>query len=253
MDIQSIVGLSAPILELGILFLSLYIVTSTTIVHIIAAYRWQTLLLLFTALATVFQIDIQDVSSFAPWEVFFLAAWPLILFFTIGHALFRAIISEEKLRLNDEDRMDIQRAWVNASHRQEKPTLSRTGAAMMAYLFMVVFAFVVAFRFVAPSQSSSSSLGLGVALALQFAGLFSLVTKHDLISQIVGLFVMDHGMYLAMALLIPMPAPAWAFLLALYLYTFITLLLLFFLLPNLRRIKKRIDLDALREKSSLKG
>jgi hydrogenase-4 membrane subunit HyfE len=248
-----------PVLELAILFTSLYIVTTTTIGHVIAAYRWQNLLLLIVATTTVaknWRNFPQPYPHLLSWQTLFLfalMAWPVFLFFIIGRALALATISETRWLLDEKDRMDIHRTWVNASFRQKKPSLSRMGLSMVIYLVLVIFAFVVAFRFIPQPEEPSSRIGLGVALGLQFAGLFTLMTKRDLISQVIGIFVMDHGMYLSIMLLIPMPTPAGDFLLALYLYTFITLLLLFFLLPNLRRIKQRIDLDALQAESPLKG
>ncbi len=245
-----------PILELGILALSLFIVTTTTIGHILQAYRLQTLVLGFTALAALAQNWAQFKQPLPGSEELFVLAllvWPLFLRWMIGPALSRATISEDKWRLSDEDWMEIHRAWAEASFRQGKPSLSRMGLSMVAHLLLVVFAFVVAFRFIPQPETPDARIGLGVALALQFAGLFTLISKREIISQVIGLFVMDHGMYLGMTLLAPMPTPAGHFLIALYLYTFITLLLLFFLLPNLRRIKKSIELDRVQRESQLKG
>ncbi len=253
--LTSLASQAIPILELGILAISLFIVTTTTIDHILRAYRWQTLFLLMTAMVALAQ-NWQQFTHPLPWyEGGFMAAllaWPIFLILIIARALTRATISENKWRLSQEDQMDIYRAWVDASFRRGKPTLSRMGVSMAIYLFLVVFAFVVAFHF-PRLEPSISRIGLGVALALQFAGLFTLISKREMISQVIGLFVMDHGMYLGVVLLIAMPSPAWDFLIALYLYTFITLLLLFFLLPNLRRVKTGIDLDTVQQESQLKG
>ena len=247
-----------PILELGILALSLFIVTTTAIDHILKAYRWQTFLLLLTALGALLQNWGQFNYPMTRYEEEFvvaLMAWPIFLIWIIARALTRATISENTWGLTDEDWMDIYRAWADASFRRGKPTPSRMGVSMIIYLFLVVFAFVVAFRF-PPSEPvgvTGSRIGLGVAMSLEFAGLFTLISKREIISQVIGLFVMDHGMFLGIILLVPMPTPLWDFLIALYLYTFITLLLLFFLLPNLRRIKSSIDLDVVKQESQLKG
>ena len=246
-----------PLLEFLILFVALFIVSTTTIGHIIGAYRLQTAILGLLAIATLFR----NWTHFTPFHflsvdtlfILTLLFWPVFLVFLIKRALMLATVSETKWRINLRDRMEIHRVWTEASFREGRPTMDRMGASMVFFLALLVFAFVVAFHFTADSEIVSNQVGLGVAIALQFAGLFTMMTKREIISQVVGLFVMDHGMYLAMILLIEMPFPAADFLLALYLYTFITILLLFFILPNLRRIKGRIDLDVLSKDSKLKG
>ena len=247
--------------EFLILFASLFIVSTTTIGHIIAAYRVQTALLGVLALVILYRSWIHFIPlHFMSIDSLFITAlifWPVLLFFLIKRALMLATVSETKWRINMEDQMEIHRVWTEASFREDHTTMSRTGVAMAFFLALLVFAFVVALQFTTGPEKNLESIpnrvGLGVALALQLAGLFTMMTKREIISQVVGLFVMDHGMYLAMIVLTDMPFPAAEFLLALYLYTFITIMLLFFILPNLRRIKGRIDLDALSADSKLKG
>ena len=247
--------------EFLILFASLFIVSTTTIGHIIAAYRVQTVLLGVLALVILSRSWIHFIPlHFMSIDFLFIAAlifWPVLLFFLIKRALMLATLAtvtpQKLFHINPEDRMEIYRVWTEASFRKDRPTMSRPDAAMAFFLALLVFAFVVALQFTSGLESASTRVGLGIALTLQFTGLFTMMTKREIISQVVGLFVMDHGMYLAMIVLTDMPFPAAEFLLALYLYTFITIILLFFILPNLRRIKGRIDLDALSADSKLKG
>ena len=240
-----------PPLELALLFTALYIVTTSTVSHIISAYRWQTGLLILLASSSLMG---QSGKLSGEWLfIIALLALPIFLLLIIRWALVLATISETKWRSDAGDIVEADRAWREANYGEgKKPSMARMGASMMFFLILIVFAFVIAFS-IPQIEIPRNRMGLGVAFALQFAGLFTMINKRDIISQVVGLLVMDHGMYLAMILLTKMPHPATIFLVALYFYTFITLLLLFFMLPNLRRITQSIALDFIRDTSDLKG
>jgi hydrogenase-4 membrane subunit HyfE len=254
MNLESLIGMAQamiPPLELALLFTALYIVTTSTVSHIISAYRWQTGLLI--ALATSRLVGQWDHMAGAWGFIVALLALPFFLLLIIRWALVLATISETKWRSTEVDHIEADRAWREANYSEgKKPSLARMAASMGIYLILIVFAFIIAFS-IPQIDDLRSQMGLGVSLALQFAGLFTMINKRDIISQVVGLLVMDHGMYLVMILLTNMPHPAKIFLLALYFYTFITLLLLFFMLPNLRRITQSIALDYIRDSSQLKG
>ena len=68
-------------------------------------------------------------------------------------------------------------------------------------------------------------------------------SKTDMISQIMGLLIMEHGMFLAAIRLIPMSLAIVAFVISLVLYIMVTLTILVILLPDLHRISDTIEID----------
>ena len=98
-------------------------------------------------------------------------------------------------------------------------------------------------------------IGLTVTITLVIVGLYNMVIKRDLISQVLGLLVMDHGLFLAV-LRIVLTQRATAvipFVWSLYFYTFLTVFILVLLLPQLRRMTGTIDLSTIEHDSNLKG
>ena len=80
-----------------------------------------------------------------------------------------------------------------------------------------------------------------------------MVIRHDIISQVIGLLVMDHGLYLAVVKIVAVPVPATFFVISLYFYTLITLVILLVLVPQMRRRTNTIDLDEIAHNSTLEG
>ena len=80
-----------------------------------------------------------------------------------------------------------------------------------------------------------------------------MVVKRDIISQVVGLLIMDQGIYLAVVKIIEIPVPADLFVLSLYFYTLITIFILVILLPEIRVRTDSIDLGEIARKSDLKS
>ncbi|MBK8050830.1 MAG: hypothetical protein IPK16_29235 [Anaerolineales bacterium] len=96
-------------------------------------------------------------------------------------------------------------------------------------------------------------VGLAVALALNLVGLFNMIIKQDIISQVIGLLIMDQGLYLAVVKIVKIPVPATYFVISLYFYTLITVFILLILLPKLRATAQSIDLTEIAHESDLKS
>jgi len=78
--------------------------------------------------------------------------------------------------------------------------------------------------------------------------------KRDLISQTIGLLVMDQGLYLAVLKVVDVPVPALYFVAGLWFYTIITVVILVFLVPQVHReCKGGINLDEIAKQSELRG
>ena len=99
----------------------------------------------------------------------------------------------------------------------------------------------------------ADQIGLLTSLLLALSGLYNMVIKQDIISQVIGLLMMDHGLYLAVVKIVPVPYPATFFVIALYFYTLITVFILVILLPRVCDAVKSIDLTDVRARSDLKG
>ena len=74
--------------------------------------------------------------------------------------------------------------------------------------------------------------------------------KQDIISQNMGLLVMEHGLFLAAIKFIAIPSVSFAFIVSLFLYIFITLTILVFLLPELHQESRSIQVT---DQVELKG
>ena len=91
-----------------------------------------------------------------------------------------------------------------------------------------------------------------VSLSLHLIGLYNMVVKRDIISQVIGLLVMDHGLFLAVVKIVAIPVPATFFVISLYFYTLITLVILLVLLPSVSRVAG-VNLSEIPASSELKG
>lgn len=106
-------------------------------------------------------------------------------------------------------------------------------------LLLTAIAYFVAFKLIRDEPSRSQSLA--VAMTLLMLGIFTMINRQDLISQIIGLLVMDHGLFLAVVRVIALPALIPTFVVSLFLYILITLFILVILLPELHATSKTIE------------
>jgi hydrogenase-4 membrane subunit HyfE len=148
---------------------------------------------------------------------------------------------------------DAKRTWRDVSEK----SLSIRALDVIAFIAIVALAAWAATLF---SQRPSDkiprpideTLGLTVSLSLHLVGLYIMTAKRDLISQTVGLLVMDHGLYLTIVKIVAVPVPALSFVIGLWFYTVITFVILVFMVPQIQR-REGIDLATIARESDLKG
>lgn len=259
--------------EILLVVTAFWITTRREIPQVIRAYRWQSLLLAF---ATAFiianklskqreklfgeglleQIEYRPASPFGDViVVVFIAALPLVLAVYIQRILAGATVYES-----------VGLRWIFTPHalKQKNSTISNQAIAVwlkprykvskrVVLLFFSLLMLSFAIVFFGINIKIDTRLGLAVALILHLTGLYNARVRKDVISQMIGILTMDQGMLLAIVKMVNFPTPAILFVLALYFYTGITLLLLFVILPSLRRIHQTIDLDEIATKSELRG
>jgi hydrogenase-4 membrane subunit HyfE len=127
------------------------------------------------------------------------------------------------------------------------PTGRQRGSIVIS-LLLTAAAYTTSFSFLGPA--SPRVMGLAVSMTLLLLGIFTMITRHDLISQIMGLLVMDHGLFLATVRVIPYPTLIPWFIFSLFLYILITLVILVILLPELH---ERSDTIEVSDQSQLRG
>jgi hydrogenase-4 membrane subunit HyfE len=120
-------------------------------------------------------------------------------------------------------------------------------------IILIVTAFLVTYRLAgsvgeaAFGGDATSSLAVSIALLLQ--GLFTMSNKRDIIAQVIGLLVMEHGLFVVAVRVAP-SALASLFVISLFCYVLVTLTILVWILPALHRASKSVYLD---DNSHLKG
>lgn len=134
---------------------------------------------------------------------------------------------------------------VSARHRQEARdsihealpvwldhdlSSERQRTSTLFSLLLAGGAYVLAFKLLGDPHRAHS---LAASLTLLMLGMFTMINREDLISQIMGLLVMDHGLFLAAVSLVPQPSVLPYFVVSLFLYILITLVILVILLPEL--------------------
>lgn len=157
------------------------------------------------------------------------------------------------LRLSYGMDRDAERAWL-----LYRPSTRMESRYLLMFFVLVGGAFLLVFAVTGAAQSGgpfqqSDQIGLVVSISLNLIGLYNMSIRQDLISQVVGLLIVDHGLFLAAVKIVRMPTPAAYFVVSLYLYTLITIFILVVLLPRLRGLTKSINLDVIAEESRLKG
>jgi hydrogenase-4 membrane subunit HyfE len=119
-------------------------------------------------------------------------------------------------------------------------------------LLLTCISFWVAYRLTAASTSENliDADALAISLALLLLGLFIIVNNLDIIAQVIGLLIMDHGLFLAAVKIIPSLNLEILFTLSLIVYISITLFILSSILPALSQSSGSIEL---RDQQRLKG
>lgn len=239
-------------LEVTLLVTALWITIRASVEQIIEIYRIQSYLLaVVTGMTALIKLFEQEESGF-PTTVFLIlltVILPVMLALFIEPILVRATlaVSSFKLRLTEEEKGRATRIWRKTETSSTRPR------DIFIFVSLVGLAFLIAFQIIANPEQATDRVGLMVSLTLHLTGLYNMMVKRDIISQIVGLLIMDHGLYLAVVKIVAVPVPATFFVVSLYFYTLITVFILVLLLPRIRRLFGSTDLSEIAGKSRLEG
>lgn len=121
----------------------------------------------------------------------------------------------------------------------------RQRTSLLFSMLLTVAAYIAAFSL--PGSDSERAQSLAVSMTLLMLGMFTMINREDLISQILGLLVMDHGLFVAAVLVMPLPSLLPYFVVSLFLYILITLVILVILLPELHSQSATIEVTDQRE------
>ncbi len=240
---QPLVG----ILIFVMVIMALGIATVRTIKEMIQFYQIQSLILALVTLLTQQGLSV------------FVAVLPVGLALSIQALLARATLPET--RRAEQAERNLWHYWFQTLPNQATPIWQGRRAARSQPLFRLLLnlgftagAYAIAFSLAAPQSGSEDFAidrwSLAASMALVLLGLFMMSNKQDIISQIMGLLVMEHGMFLAAIKVITFSSLAIIFVISLFLYIIVTLTILIFLLPELHHASGSIEVE---EQKQLKG
>jgi hydrogenase-4 membrane subunit HyfE len=146
-------------------------------------------------------------------------------------------------RYREEAERSIREAVPMWLEHSLSPRRQRSSAAIS--LLLTAFAYILAFSVLGSDRHLA--LSLAVSLTLLMLGMFTMINREDLISQIMGLLVMDHGLFLAVVRVMALPSLVSTFVVSLFLYILITLVILVILLPELHERSATIEVRDQRE------
>jgi hydrogenase-4 membrane subunit HyfE len=236
-------------LEIILLVTAWTISISNSIKQMIRIYRIQCVLLaIVTGLTAIVRSAASPSESTAKVVILIVLIFllPLVLARFIDLLMARATImplaSMAHFRLTFDERREAERVWDGIKFN------GRIRQGTLAFFGLAILAFIISF-----SIGEMEKIGLMVSLTLTLVGLYNMLSKRDSISLVIGLLVVDHGLYLAVAKTAAVPVPANFFVIALYFYTLSTITILVFLLPQVRRLTTSISLDDISAQSTLEG
>jgi hydrogenase-4 membrane subunit HyfE len=254
------------ILSFIMLLMGLMLSLARTVQQMIPYYKLQCISLAVVTLLTAFE-NYESRSSFTPgWVVGVLAIIPILLAIIIEPLLAQATVAENipvAQRLmralpwfgREQLRQQAMSAWLY-SRRSRNDIL----VPLVVDLGLVAIAFITAFSLgeslnqmiTTNGQRPAASIHptvLAVSFSLLLLGITTMAKTEDIISQVIGLLVMEQGMFLAAVRFIPGAMRVY-FILGLFLYIIITLTILVFLLPELHQQSGSLDVD---QQTQLKG
>jgi len=240
------------LLSFVMLILAFSISIARTVRQMIPLYIYQTVVL---ALATVLTaIEPAEGGELTHLSIGMFVIIPFLLAVTIEPLLAQATVPEdiplqERLRrLFPGEIRSATRARALPIWLVQRPSRRGEVLSIAFDLVLIVAAYVTAFSLVKEDIFQANSLAVSFALLL--LGLSILNNMRDLITQIMGLLVMEHGLFLAAIQVISIPSVTIVFIVSLFLYIIITLTILVFLLPELHRISGSIEVE---DQQQLKG
>ena len=281
-DLGPTLGRFLDLLEILLIVTTLLITTTNAVRDVIVFYRAQSLLLALVATLTAVTKLLERTQTRADVNtvvlIMFIALLPLLLATTVKPLLARATLPKPGSPLREELKMllagsfgwmnfllhglgrfrtrygkylalerDAEAAWI-----ARKATTSNQ-RALLVFPVLLLIAFLVPFTIASSTFLLTERIGLAVSLTLHLAGLYYMTFPgRDIITQVVGLLVMDHGLYLAVVKIVEIPVPAAFFVISLYFYTAITIFILVILLPELRQRTDSIDRSEIARRSNLK-
>lgn len=250
-------GALALLCEFLLLMTALKITLTSSVASVIVTYRTQSLILAgvtgFTAwnkmsgvpngeLGLVAQAVILVLIMVLPLALGPLAKWLLIR--ATRRPKVKGIPGETKRDWRDRE---AERTWRDASEL----AVSTRAQDVIAFVGIIALSALVAARF---HLDGDETISLTVSLTLHLVGLYIMAIKRDLISQTIGLLVMDHGLYLAVVKIVAVPVPALFFVVGLWFYTLVTVAILVLMVPEVRqKLPAGIDLARIARQSDLKG
>jgi hydrogenase-4 membrane subunit HyfE len=250
MDFNELLVQIVNILAFAMVVMALGIATVKTVREMIRFYQVQSLTLALVTLLTA----AEPVTEFS---VAFVGVLPLGVAISIEALLARATVPGPG-HLERQSWREYFIYWLRVLPRQANPIWLEHRASqsnpilrLVLNLGLTVVAYVIAFSLVGGSASQViDPESLAVSMALVLLGLFTMSSEQDIISQIMGLLVMEHGMFLAAIKVITIPSLAIIFVISLFLYLIVTLTILIYLLPELHRASGSIEVE---EQEQLKG
>lgn len=243
-------NLILAVFEIFLLFTAFLITTHNAVKGAILYYRIQSFLLALVTggAALIFLLEQGDVSISSFWLIPGVVVLPLALGLSIEWLLERATIQTSRKFFKQS--LAAERAWLRQISEVSPLTVS-------LFLGLIGLSTAVAFGGVLPLNDEQADLAqrisLLVSISLFLTGLLNTASKSDIISQVIGLLTMDHGLYLAVVTIVDIRYLAWLFIIALYFYTAITIAIIFFIVPNVRRETGSIHLDDIASGSDLEG
>ena len=145
-------------------------------------------------------------------------------------------------------RSDIIRArsaWLEYNpENNPKVTIVRSSplTSLIISSVLVIIAYIVASQ-VAPQFAEEKFNGLVASLALLLVGLYIMITAYDILSLMMGLLVMENGLFLAVVIVIIDPLLLSAFILSMFAWYTLTLIILIIFLPRLRHFSRSIYIE----------
>ena len=142
---------------------------------------------------------------------------------------------------------EAQKYWLIYGETRAGSVLSL--AASGAFIGL---SYLVAIRVQLPSLAPEAHVGLGAAISLLLIGLFAMINEKELPSQVVGLLIMENGLFLASAIFITNPGFLLSFWFSMATFFFITFFILWRFVPGVHSVShsEQIgDQDSLKEVS----
>ncbi len=224
-----------------LLFFAVHISASTVLKTMIKRYKQQAFILaafvIFTAMTTVKSVPIA-----------LMALLPFVMGLSIEPILARATLVAPQLGIRDflkwsELIKEAELTWLEHGRLRLPP-----GYSFLLDATLTTLAFVVAYNLGGTAESEKVSFA--VSLALLMLGLFMMINNQDLLAQVIGLLVSEHGLFLAAIRLVRQKELAVIFAISLFFYLALTLTILLWVLPSLREKSQSLEV---KDQTQLRG